>query len=79
MYLIIEKYCHQTYAYFEQADHFHAIQPQRAGLLRLSGKVLDDECDLSSMPNNSYLVVAVSRKNSRVGLSRHAKLGSHHG
>lgn len=70
MYLIIEKYCYQTYAYFEQPDHFHEVQPHRGGLLRLSGNCLDEECDLSSMPNNSYLVIPVKSKNSRVGISK---------
>lgn len=70
MYLIIEKYRGDTFAYFEDRVHFHQIQPQRGGLRRLNASCLDDECDLASMPNNSYMVVAVKGKNSRVGMVR---------
>lgn len=75
MYLIIEKYRGDIYAYFEDRSHFKQTQNHRGGLRRLNGKCLDDECDLKDFPDNSYVVIPVLGKNSWVGMRRAAKLG----
>ena len=56
MYLIIEKSRGRFYAYRESASHFRAAEKERPELKKLPAKVLDDECDLSDLPNNSYII-----------------------
>lgn len=56
MYVIVEKSRGRLYAYREDAAHFRAAEKERQDLKKLPPKVLDAECDLSDLPNNSYIV-----------------------
>lgn len=56
MYLIIEKSEGRLYAYCEDAAQFKKMaMVYRNGLEKLSPSVLEDECDLSDLPDNSYI------------------------
>lgn len=56
MYVIIEKSRGRLYSYRESQPHFDAAEPQRKHLKRLPQKVLDNECDLADLPDESYVV-----------------------
>lgn len=60
MHLVIEKNDGRLYAYREDATQFKAMEKTyRNSLQKLQPQTLDDECDLSDMPNNSYIVFNV--------------------
>lgn len=57
MYLLIEKTQKGLYAYREDDKTFRIMQKTyRKGLKKLAPAVLDNECDLSDMPHNAYIV-----------------------
>lgn len=56
MHLIIEKSGGRLYAYTEDAAQFKQMEMvYRHALKKLQPKTLEDECDLSDLPNNSYI------------------------
>jgi hypothetical protein len=56
MHLIIEKSEGRLYAYCEDAAQFKEMATvYRNSLDKLSPLVLEDECDLSDLPDNSYI------------------------
>ncbi len=62
MYLIIERENGVDYAYFEDKKQFKAAQKDRENSTKLLMTRLDDECDLSSIGDNFYIVVPVKKK-----------------
>ncbi len=61
MYLIIEK-SDRLYASFETNEHFKQANKYRGNLTRIEPTVLDEECDLTQLPNWSYIVIDVKKK-----------------
>lgn len=61
MYLIIQK-TDRIYASIETKKHFKQAEEHRKNLLKLSPKVLDEECDLSHYGDNFYIVVPIKKK-----------------
>lgn len=60
MYIIIEKSEGRLYAYRETAAQFKVMEKAyRNSMQKLTPQALDDECDLSDLPNNAYLVFKI--------------------
>ena len=57
--LIIEKITNDIYAYVESASQYAKMSKHRRATKKLPVKVLDDECDLSFLPDHSYIVVNI--------------------
>lgn len=56
MYIVIEKSEKRLYAYCEDAVQFKAMEKTyRNSMQKLTPQTLEDECDLSDMPNNAYI------------------------
>jgi hypothetical protein len=65
-YIIIEHSDGKYYSYRESVDHFKVAEETRSksGLKKVSETLLDEDCDLSSLPNNTYIVLNVNSKQS---------------
>ena len=61
MYLVLEKSI-SFYAYFEESPHHEKMEKMRRNLQRVEPVVLDDECDLSLLTSNTYMVIPVDVK-----------------
>ena len=56
MYIVIEKSEKRLYAYCEDAAQFKTMEKTyRSSMQKLSPQALEDECDLSDLPNNAYI------------------------
>jgi hypothetical protein len=61
MYIVIEKSAGRLYAYCEDAAQFKQMEKvYRHTLEKLTPQTLDDEPDLSDIPNNSYIPFKLS-------------------
>lgn len=57
MYLVIEKIYRGIYAYMEDDEHFKKMEPHRGR--QLPASVLNEECDLHCLPENSHVVFKI--------------------
>jgi hypothetical protein len=63
-FLIIEKNKNGFYAYRESEQHFNNVEPSRIKKgTRLKQCTLDEECDLSMLPDESHIVFEITNEN----------------
>lgn len=65
MKLVIKKESGYIYACRESNKHYKVVEPQRSHLKRLDPNVLDYECDLGQLQDNSYIVFDIKKKKKR--------------
>jgi hypothetical protein len=59
-FLVIQRIDNSFYAYREDEDHFCNVELfRKKDSTRLKQHILDDECDLSALPENSYIVFEI--------------------
>ena len=59
-FLIIQNIDGYLYAYREDEQHFNDVERSRMqDSTRLKQCILDDECDLSNLPENSHIVFEI--------------------
>lgn len=65
-YIIIEHSDGKYFSYRESEEHFKNAEKCRksSGLKKVSETLLDEDCDLSRLPENTYIVINVNAKNS---------------
>lgn len=65
-YIIIEHSDGKYFSYRESEEHFKNAEKCRksSGLKKVSETLLDEDCDLSRLPENTYIVINVNSKNS---------------
>ena len=65
-YIIIEHSQGKYLSYRESEEHFMNAEKSRksSGLKKVSETLLDEECDLSRLPENTYIVINVNSKSS---------------
>lgn len=62
MKLVIEKMDYRLYAYVCSERHFKKIDKEFGKSKRLPRKILNEECDLGFLPNNSHIVFDIADK-----------------
>ena len=66
MRLIIEKGNDGSmYIYRESEKHYRRVERQRANLKRVGKDVIDQECNMTNFPYNSYMVFHLKKKKNR--------------
>ena len=59
-FLIIQRTYNSFYAYREDEHHFASVETSRMkDSTRLKQCILDDECNLTGLPENSYIVFEI--------------------
>lgn len=62
MKLVIEKMDYRLYAYVCSEQHFKRTEKEFDKAKKLPQTVLDKECDLGFLPNNSYIVFNIASR-----------------
>lgn len=61
-YLIVQKIDDEYFVYREDENHFNDVEKSRKkDSRRLKQSWLDESCDLSDMPDNSYIVFNINK------------------